>query len=363
MSTTNDFRPNWTSAPGRTIEEILKTRELSIEVFAQKMNQSVENIRHLITGYVEITRDLALQLEEILGSSSSFWLKRDIQYRETLARLKEEEEAQWVRELPFKDMVKFGWLKDTKDRLKVILNYFDVPDLATWKIKYSEVHDYVSFRTSSTFQSTQGAVAVWLRQGEIKAKSIECKKWNEERFLDSLTSIKVLTREKDPKEFIPKLVKICSESGVAVVIIPTPEGCRASGATRFVSADKAIIQLSFRYLSDDHFWFTFFHEAGHLILHGKHSLFFEETRLQRVSKEEEEANSFAGAVLIPYTLEKELGNIKSNKRRIIQFAMSAGVSPGIVVGQLQHRGYIDKSYLNGYKRRYDWKEIIELSNL
>jgi len=120
-----------------------------------------------------------------------------------------------------------------------------------------------------------------------------------------------------------------------------------------------------RYLSDDHFWFTFFHEAGHLILHGnREDVYVEmENKIDRVYDEkEEEANIFAAEALIPYTLHDKLKSVRSNKRKIIQFAQLAGISPGIVVGQMQFLGYIKYQYLNSYKRRYKWEDIdlIEL---
>ena len=94
-------------------------------------------------------------------------------------------------------------------------------------------------------------------------------------FEADLPTIRRLTREKDPGQFIPRLKEACAARGVAVAIVRGPNGWRASGAARFLSPTKALIQLSFRYLSDDQFWFTFFHEAGHLLLHGKDLLFLE----------------------------------------------------------------------------------------
>lgn len=119
-----------------------------------------------------------------------------------------------------------------------------------------------------------------------------------------------------------------------------------------------MLLLSFRYLSDDHFWFTFFHEAGHIVLHKSNAAFIEDNSPDKnYSNEEKEANIFAGEILIPHELQGELSRLRGNKRNIISFAMKAGVSPGIVVGQMQHRGIIDHKYLNSFKRRYDWNDI------
>src|SRR4029077_16981261 len=131
------------------------------------------------------------------------------------------------------------------------------------------------FKTSPTFESDPGAVAAWLRQGEIEASEISCEKWDRDRFRHELSAIRKLTREKNPCVFLPELIQRCSACGVAVVVLRAPTKCRASGASRFLSTGTALMMLSFRYLSDDHFWFAFFHEAGHLLLHSDNSIFLE----------------------------------------------------------------------------------------
>jgi HTH-type transcriptional regulator/antitoxin HigA len=155
------------------------------------------------------------------------------------------------------------------------------------------------------------------------------------------------------------LIKICSDSGVAVVIVKTPSGCRASGVTKFISPDRPLLLLSFRYLTDDQFWFTFFHEAAHLILHNDRSIFIEEINNSGlVSQQEAEANDFAAEELISHELRTQLAKIPLTKRSIVGFAIQAGISPGIVIGQLQHIGRVDHKRLNTFKRRYTWDSIL-----
>src|SRR5690606_39252197 len=140
---------------------------------------------------------------------------------------------------------------------------------------YKSAPGLAKFRTSQSFTPQLGAVAAWIKQCETEADYIDCSPWNKAIFLDSLSEIKKLTLEPDANIFLQELQRICANCGVAVVIARTPSGCQASGATKFISEDKALLMLSFRYLSDDHFWFTFFHEAGHLILHGEDAVFIE----------------------------------------------------------------------------------------
>lgn len=115
--------------------------------------------------------------------------------------------------------------------------------------------------------------------------------------------------------------------------------------------------LSFRHLSDDHFWFTFFHEAGHLVLHGDAETFVD-GEVAGASEREAEANYFSACVLIPGEMNDALARIRGRTREIIRFALTVGVSPGIVVGQMQHRGFLGPHQMNSLKRHYTWDEIL-----
>jgi len=117
-----------------------------------------------------------------------------------------------------------------------------------------------------------------------------------------------------------------------------------------------LLLLSFRYLSDDQFWFTFFHELGHLLLHGETELFLEDLDASS-DRYEKEANSFAESQIIPTEFRKELDEIRIDMRTLVRFAHKVGVSAGLVVGQLQHNGRIPQRYFNGLKVRYDWSTI------
>jgi hypothetical protein len=310
----------------------------------------------ILEGRVAITIAIARQLERVLGGSVEFWMSRDFHYREDIARL-HTEGRQWLDQLPVGDMIKFGWLTPTphpSEEVTTCLKFFNVPDVRAWHRAYAKVEGMAAFRTSSAFDSRPAAVAAWLRQGEIESDAIPCGVWNPQRFQASLSIIRSLTREKNPTRFVPELQKICAANGVAAAIVRAPNGCRASGATRFLSPAKAILQLSFRYLSDDQFWFTFFHEAGHLLLHGNRGFFLEGMGTE--SKEEQEANDFAARTLVPPEFQYTMRGIPINTHAIIKFARKIGVSPGIVVGQLQHYKRIKHSQLNGLKRRFVWDD-------
>ena len=367
MISSAEFQPDWASAPGETVRDVLWERGISEETFASLMDLDAEETKDLLGGRSTITIAIARQLAICLGGSVEFWMSRDHQYRENSSRLKEAERT-WLRQLPIADMVKFGWLSPRpfpSDELAACLRFFAVASISEWRNNYGSLQEKAAFRSSLAFDSRHEAVAAWLRQGEIEANDIDCQAWNPERFQEILSGIRSMTRIKDPKRFVPALQEACSRSGVAVVVVRSPTGCHASGATQFVATNKAVLQLSFRYLTDDHFWFTFFHEAGHLVLHGEKHFFaatldgakpwiLEGTEVPEREDEERDANEFAANILIPPNFQPEFQGLLPNTRAVLRFAHRIGVSPGIVVGQLQHAGRIGFDQMNTLKRRFVW---------
>lgn len=362
MNDHTSFNPDWISPPGETVATIIEERRLTPADLARRMKRQTSDIEDLIYGRAAITDEFAQQLADTLGATKVFWTNRESQYQRDLARLLQAsasaESATWLSEIPMNEMAKLGWVESAADRVAKVaacLRFFGVSTVKAWREAYSEGLLRVAFKTSPTFESDSGAVAAWLRQGEIEASKIACDTWDPERFRQELPAMRELTREKDPDVFIPKLVRLCASCGVAVVVLRAPKKCRASGVSRFLTPTRPLLMLSFRYLSDDHFWFAFFHEAGHLLLHSKSSIFLEgEGRLS--TAEEEEANAFAANTLIPVEYQDELLNLPAIGVAIMRFARRVGISPGIVVGQLQKRGILGWNQFRNLKRPYAWTD-------
>lgn len=361
MPSRPSFSPDWVSPPGDTILDILRARKMSHEVFASQVGQELVKVQQLLSGVTPITLDLAERLERVLGAPHTFWMIRDLQFRKHLGLRQHETKgrlSEWIEEFPLKDMVRYGWLQETTTKLEAArecLDFFGVADVQAWEKRYGEIFSAHSFRTSLTFQAGRGATAAWIRQCEIEANRIRCGRWDPKSFRNEITSIRTLTRKKRPEDFLPELTEGCAKHGVAVVVVRALTGCRASGATRFLSPTKGLLALSARYLVEDHFWFTFFHEAGHLLLHGKTAAFLEFRNMEKC-KQEEEANDFASKVLIPEEHRARLHGLGSSARKIVAFAREIGVSPGIVIGQLQHLKLVQHAHLNRLKRRYSWRD-------
>lgn len=361
MPNKKDFNPDWVSPPGDTIADILAERSCSRLEFAQRMGYTPKDINDLVASRRPISPETARKLELVLGASADFWVARDTQYRGSIVHARTEVELKgqeaWLKEIPIKDMLLYGWVNQAlfeSNPTAACLRFFGVADVQAWRDTYRNALEMAAFRTSPTFHSQPGAVAAWLRQGEIKSASMECKPWDLKLFQSALFEMRSLTRKRDPKLFLPELTRRCADCGVAVAIVRAPAGCRASGATRFLSQSKALLLLSFRYLSDDHFWFTFFHEAGHLILHNKKALFLE--GIKASSAEEQEANEFSAKTLVPSEFQSQLERLNVERHAIRNFAKSVGVSPGIILGQLQYRGKARPNQLSTLKARFRWAQ-------
>jgi HTH-type transcriptional regulator/antitoxin HigA len=212
----------------------------------------------------------------------------------------------------------------------------------------------VSFRTSKVFSNNPYAIASWLRMGELTARNISCKPFDGSKFKNALLSIRQLT-VKPPEHFQQEVIRLCADAGVAVAFVPEIPGIRASGATWWMNPNKAVIQLSLRYKSDDQLWFSFFHEAGHILLHGKKEVFIEG---DDKNSKEDEADRFASDALIPPKKYRQfIQSGKCSKSAIQNFATEIAIAPGIVVGRLQHDQVIRHSYCNELKKRFEWEKV------
>lgn len=349
--------PQWTSPPGKTIADVMSSRRLSSSHLAQALNESKNFVDGLLEGRERITLGLAKKLQNVVGYSAAFWMTRDQQYRDDVARLRQPG-LEWLLELPLDDMSRLGLLADDVPagfEVEMVLRYFAVPSIAVWRTRYAKVLSQAAFRTSPTFESSTGAVAAWLRQGERIADNMECDPWDAAGLQKALIELRTLTRVRHPQRFIPRLQAAMAGCGVAVVVLQAPSGCRASGAVRWMSDDKALVLLTARHLTDDHFWFTFYHECAHLLLHRDTRLFLDEDS-DAGTAQEAEANVFARQMLIPASFADALSNVRLETFNIVALASEIGVAPGIVVAQLQRMTRLPQDHLNRLKRRYQWSD-------
>jgi HTH-type transcriptional regulator / antitoxin HigA len=359
----NQYMPDSVSPPGETLLDILEERGMSQAELAERTGRPKKTISEIINGKAAITPDTALQLERVLAVPARFWNERERNYQDSLARQREAQRLgqslTWVNQFPVKEMVKLGWIESTKDQvaqLQILLNFFAVASPEQWQTYWGSRH--ASYRKSVAFVSDGAAITAWLRKGELVAEGIRCQPYSSSKFKKALSEIRSLTVQ-PPAIFQSQMMTLCAEAGVAIVFTPELPKTRVSGVTRWLSAHKALIQMSLRYKSNDHFWFTFFHEAGHVLQEKKDEMFLEgQAEYDPKHPLEIEANEFSGNFLIPPGLLSQFLKTFNARRSasvdIQQFAAKLEIAPGIVVGRLQHEGKLPRSYCNDLKDRFDW---------
>ncbi|OHD19996.1 MAG: hypothetical protein A2Y38_04750 [Spirochaetes bacterium GWB1_59_5] len=356
--------PDWVSPPGSTILDVLEERGWTQAELAGRMGYTRKHINLLVKGAAGITEESALKLERVLGSTAGFWLNREAQYREALARQAELDDLKpfvpWLSELPIADMVKFGWIEHCSQKVRQVaacLQYFGVATVDAWRERYASLS--AAYRASLSFEKKNGSVAAWLRYGEVQAEARPVMPFKRAGLLKLMPELRKLTLEENPEVFITKIEKALGAVGVVMVIAPSPKGCPVSGLAKWLGADRALVMLSFRYKSNDHFWFSLFHELGHLVLHGKKLVFLEGWQDGLDPGCEAEADRWASNILIPSSETKALDSLGDNRTEIVKFAEKVGLAAGIVVGRLQHDNRLDWSACNDLKIHYRWADEAE----
>jgi len=355
-NSSNKYDPDYTVPPGEILEEILEARGIKKKDFASRCGLSAKTVSQIIKGKAPITQESAIKFKRVLNISASIWNNLESNYRLFLARKADErnirEKIDWLKEFPIKELKKWEFINETEneiDTVKELLNFFGEGNINTLKLRIQKME--AAYRSSKAFESNPKAVATWLRMGEKIAENIDCNEFNLNRFQSSIKKIRQLT-VKNPEEFCPEIKQILSEAGVAMVFLPELPKTRLFGATKWISPVKALIMNSLRYKTNDHFWFTLFHEIAHILLHGKKEKFVDSINEEKTEKEKE-ADSFAANILIDKNdYEKFTSKNEFDKKSIIDFANKIKIAPGIVVGRLQHNKFISFKTHNDLKVKY-----------
>lgn len=365
MTDGQEFTPDWFSKPGDSLRGLMLRRGLAAKDVAKHLEGGMVALRGLLDGTKSIDRPQAAVLAAHLGGTESFWLKRQANYElaleQAVDRATATEGDDWLL-LPVPGEKPRGRLSVERRRAEVRrrLTFFNVGTMKAWNARYGRICSDTLFRKSEAFTSDHAAILMWLRSGEIGADFVDTRTWSAGNLQDRLSEIRKLSKVKDPHLFLPKLKQLCSEAGVAVVAKRAPQGCPASGASRMVASDKAMILLSFRGLSDDKFWFTVFHEIGHLLLHGARTFVDAEMDGEGADDAEREANEFASRCIVPERNMEEFEQLGSGKDAVLRFSVKVGVSAGLTVGQMQHRDMIRPNQLNYLKRHWRWDQLQPL---
>lgn len=356
--TPRPYEPDVAVPPGATIRDLIEAKGMTQQQLADRMSRPPNKVNEILQGKRAITAGTALALELVLGWPADFWLERERSYRLAKARLAAEAELQgqtgMLQKFPVAAMAKLGWIAKmpkSVSQVRELLAFFGVTSfdrLAKPGILAP------AFRKARTREACPYALAAWLRRGALEAHQIATKPFSATGLRGALPELRAMTTT-PPEHFQERLTSLCAAHGVAVVFVPHLPKTYACGAAYWVGG-KAVIQLSLRFGTDDQFWFSFFHELGHILLHGRREVFVDDFRATD-NEEERQANDFASKLLIPDADYRRLKGLSFHQEKVVRgFAKEIGVSPGIVVGRLQHDRALPFSTLNRLKCRFAWGE-------
>lgn len=349
------------SPPGEMLEEVLEERSMTNAELARRTGLSQKHLSQLINAHVPLSMDVALQLERVFGIPARLWNSMEFNFRAEQKRKEQRENladfADWMRQFPVAAMRKAGYFGDAKigqavvPRVEALLKFFGVATPQAWDTEWA--HATGRFRKSPSFDPDRSALTAWLRRGELDSQEIRCASYSEARFRAVIQEARTLTTE-PPDLFISVIISRCADAGVALTFVPALPKLAISGVTRWKGPDKALVSLSSRYKSDDQLWFSFFHEACHVLEHKTGTIYIDSPADPDDDIDERRANQFARDTLIPPAAFTEFSACTRYTKASIQaFAKSIGVSPGIVVGRLQHEGLLPRSHCNGLKRYFE----------
>ncbi|RKY17569.1 MAG: XRE family transcriptional regulator [Planctomycetota bacterium] len=351
------------SPPGEILAEAMEERGIQNAELARRAGLSEKHVSQLINARVPLSMDVALQLERVLGIPARLWINLEFNYRAEQKRDQLRADmagyAHWMRAFPVAAMRKAGYFgqatvgQSVPDRVEALLEFFGVTSPRAWESEWA--HATGRFRKSPRFNPDGRALTAWLRRAEIESAAIRCEGFRADRFRRVMQAARSLSTSA-PEVFVPELVSLCASSGVALTLIPALPKLAISGVTRWKGPAKALVSLSLRHRSDDQLWFSFFHECCHVLEHKTKAIYIDSAADPDGDPVEQRANAFARDVLIPpddYARLVQGG--RPSLAAIKAFAVSIGISPGIVVGRLQHEGVLGHQHGNGLKRRFAWE--------
>ena len=346
-------------SPGEVLQEEIEARGMSQKELAARLGRPPQVINEIIRAKKAITPDTAIGLGRVLGIDPQYWISLEANYRMTLARNREKaaltDNVRWLDAYPIREMVKRGWIKAGRDkvsRLQALLSFLEVAVPEPLAIQ-----EAVGFRITEAAQKkvSAGALAVWLRKGELEARELSTADYDPDTFRVALSDIRQMTEE-PPDKFVPAMTDLCAQAGVALCLVQELPKSGANGATRWLSDHKALIQMSIRGKWADIFWFTFFHEACHLLHHRtRRRIVIDGIADPDTAELEAEADEFARDLLIPPDAWETFCDSGSFTLQAVgRFAQSIHIAPFVVVGRLQKEKKLPYNRLTYLKHRYEW---------
>jgi len=348
---TNTYISDLAIHPGELLEETIEEIGMSQAELANRLGRPTQAINEIIKGKKSITPTTAIELEDVLKVPAHIWIGLEAEYQMVKAKQEElkimEKESALLPNFPYADLVKTGFVKSTKnmlERVDELRRFFAVAQLS--RIEHVKVYQS-AFRVTNHKNITHESIASWIQAGRLQADTIETEPFDKTKLKKLLPEIKE-SMLLDINSAISLCESLLASCGIAFILMPHFKNTGAQGATFWLNnKDKAVLMMSLRGKSSDKFWFSFFHEIGHILLHNKREIFIENGYdTPELKQQEEEANQFARDFLIPakaFEVFLVTSNYE-NKESVKGFAKSLNVKTSIVVGRLMHEELITYSH-------------------
>lgn len=339
--------------PGYYIKEIIDESGLTQRDFAYRLDTTPKNLSLLIRGEQSLSIDIAMKLSRMMGTSVSYWLNLQNAYDALIAEFKSREEL--AQEKTVFSVLDYKYFRE----------HFGLPDLPREKEEQIvQVRKFLNVATLSVFKKRDMAVSFRSDTGELSEANIikanimvqiatnlalktEAPKFNKILFEEAAQYALTLTKEHGT--FYPLIKETFRKAGVVFIILPNISGSRINGATKKVG-NSIMLMVNDRRLYSDTFWFTLFHEIGH-IMNGDYGISFE----SECGEQEEAADKYAEDMLIPNEQYQQfVEDGRFDIQAIKEFASSIDRDPGIVLGRLlndEKVNYEDRM-LAGLRHRY-----------
>ncbi len=328
-------------SPGDLIREELEARGWLQQDLADMMGKSHVLVSEVVNGKRSITDETAAALAEAFGTSETLWLNLDHQYRKARRGAEEPDKrstrATLYSRVPMRAIIKRGWVLESKD-------VFAMRDRALAFVEQESLDGEWEFdhaaRKSSAYGITTPEQMAWLCRARQLARILTVQTtWKPNRIEDLVAEIQRLTMH---EAALRSVSQVLSDFGVRLVVVERLPGLKMCGATFWLSSNEPVIALSLLHNRIDNVWHTIMHELGHVA--NKDRLAVDEQVLRSESERpdsEIKADEFAVGRLVPQDrlddFCRRVGPMYSYVR-IKGFAKLQKVHPGIVAGQLHHRG-------------------------
>lgn len=335
--------------PGEFIRDELEARGWTQTDLAEILGRPLKAVSEILTGKRAVTPETAKGLGEAFGVDPQFWMNLESAYR--LSQVKEQagevaRKARLYGAVPVKDMIRRHWIDDADD----------IADLEREALKFFGVNSvdeiaslpHAPARKSTSYDESIPPQLAWFTRARQIASTLQVSRYAEDRFEELITELLRLTAGEKEVRHAPRLL---AEFGIRFMVIEHLPRTRIDGAALWLDQDSPAVALSLRLDRIDCFWFTLFHELGHI--YHRHSQGVDDGIVGdgapptgELPDSERMANEFARDHLVPKRdIDSFIARVRPlySRARINQFANRISVHPGVIIGQLQRRGEIKYS--------------------